>query len=167
MLRVLLVTILAVVSFAPDTFAADKEDAATLDKCLRAWKKNPFRKNPDYRVLKSGVKVLGVGGAVEDNEETKSPQLILVEPSVSVLTKASYKLMNPNGWYCFQSKVDVLAKTSIELHCKANLATSSDAVTILGSNDKSNGVTVLGKTEVKRVGCGDETAAKPKEESED
>ena len=153
MLRFTSFLLLILIGFSMPTLANDQDERETLNQCLKAWKKNPFRQKPDYRVLKSGVKVLGVGGATEDNEETKSPQLILVEPSVSVLTKSTFRLMNPNGWYCLKSKVDVLSKVSIELHCKANLATSGGQATILGSDAKGNGVTVLGKSEVKRVGC--------------
>lgn len=157
-MRLLLILTLTLTAFSLPSFAKDTDETDALDKCLRAWKKNPFRKNPDYRVLKGGVKVLGVGGAVEDNEETKSPQLVLVEPSVSVLTKSTFRLMNPNGWYCLKAKVDVLSKTNIELHCKANLATSGDKTTVLGSNDKSTGTTILGKVEVTRFGCAEDTA---------
>jgi hypothetical protein len=165
LLRCLLMIALTVIAFNTSSFAEEEKqgptDAEVLDKCLRAWKKNPFRQNPDYRKLKAGVKILGVGGAVEDNEITKSPQLILVEPSVSVLTKSTLKLMNPQGWYCLKSKVEVLSATNIELHCQANLATSGGQVTILGSDTRGQGVTVLGKSTITRVGCPEEPAATP------
>jgi hypothetical protein len=62
-------------------------------------------------------------------------------------------LANPNGWYCLKGKVDVMGKTEINLNCKAHLATSTDSVTVAGSDDNDTGVTVLGKSVVNKVGC--------------
>ena len=62
-------------------------------------------------MLGSSVNVLGIGGDVVDDVATPDPQLMLVKPSVNVLTKGRLRLMNPNGWYCFESAVTVLAKS--------------------------------------------------------
>jgi hypothetical protein len=105
-------------------------------------------------VLSPSVKVLGVGAEVTDEIETDQPQLVLVKPSVNVLTKSDFRLMNPNGWHCFASNVTVLAKSEITAHCRAHLASSRDSVAVAGGNKGgSEGVTVLGKAVVKRVGC--------------
>jgi hypothetical protein len=125
--------------------------------CLKAWGDNPFNAaKPVFTTLGTSVKVLGVGDTVEDLAETKAPALVYIKFNVAVLSSATLKLMNPNGWYCLQGKVDVLSKSKIQLQCDAKLATSSDdSVTVLGAQhgEKHVSVTVLGSTSVERVGC--------------
>ena len=91
------------------------------------------------------------------------PELVLVKPNVAVMTKNHLNLLNPNGWYCLKGQVSVLGKSEIHLHCKAKLASNRDGVSVLGATDHDSGVTVLGKSELKRVGCpekeGEKTAA--------
>jgi hypothetical protein len=145
-------------SFLSLAAARDAKAVTELDaikSCLATWGEHPFgTEEPRYKVLSPSVKVLGVGAEVTDETETDQPQLVLVKPSVNVLTKGSFRLMNPNGWYCFASNVTVLAKSEITAHCRAHLASSRDGVTVAGGNKGgSEGVTVLGKAVVKRVGC--------------
>jgi hypothetical protein len=140
--------------FSINAFALSDEQA--IEQCLSNFKKHPFSKvNPDYRVLTSKVKVLGIGPENTDEVTTEKDELILVNTTVNVLSKTTYKLLNPKGWYCFKGKVTVLGSTLIELDCRANLTSSNNDVTVLGSNNDgvSNGVTVLGSTSVKRVNC--------------
>lgn len=133
----------------------------SVGKCISAWHNSPFKSTASpHRVLKPGVKVFGVGNTIEDLAETANPQLILVKPGVNVLGKTTYRLMNPNGWYCFKSNVSVLGKLEIEAHCKAHIATAADGTSVLGADDSQSGVTVLGSIRVKRVGCADH-AGKP------
>lgn len=138
---------------ARDAKAVTEADA--IKSCLAAWGEHPFgtTDEPRYKVLSPSVKVLGVGSEVSDETETDQPQLVLVKPSVNVLTKSDYRLMNPNGWYCFASNVTVLAKSEITAHCRAHLASSRESVAVAGGNKGTEGVTVLGKAVVKRVGC--------------
>lgn len=128
-----------------------------LTRCLRNWGEHPFKtdKQKRYREMEVSVKVLGIGGNVADKAVTDYPQLILIKPTIKVLSKQTITLMNPNGWYCFKSNVTVLGKGIIEAHCKAKLAESSKGVAVMGKNDESGkgGVTVLGKSVIKRVGC--------------
>jgi len=71
-----------------------------------------------------------------------------------VLGAQTLSLLNPNGWYCLESSVAVLSKSTIRLGCQARLAAvGGSGVTVLGSSDENQGVTVLGKTTVERVGC--------------
>ena len=122
---------------------------------MKKWSNHPFKgENPSYKELGGGVKVLGIGKSVVDAEVTSAPRLVLVNPAVSVLTKNTYRLLNPNGWYCLKDNVTVLGKSVIEAHCQARLTASSKAVTVLGSSRQgAEGVTVLGKAVVTRVGC--------------
>ena len=132
---------------------AGASDSDDIQSCLHNWGKTPFTKDSEYRTISSTVRVMGIGDALSDTKETAKPELILLKPAVSVMSKSIVKLLNPNGWYCIKGKVDVLGKTEIELHCKAHMASSKDGATVMGSNNDKNGVTVLGKSTVNRVSC--------------
>lgn len=125
-----------------------------VNACLKAWGKHPFGNNPSFRTLKANVKVLGIGGKVEDTAATEKPELVLVQHSVSVLSKQRFELLNPNGWYCLKGPVTVLGKSVINLHCKAHMANSDEGVAVAASNDDTGGTAVGGKIAVNRVGCG-------------
>jgi hypothetical protein len=156
--RVLTILILALYS---PTYAEERErrtEADVIRSCLVTWPDHPFGNDgpPRYRVLGSSINVLGLGGDVVDDVATSAPQLVLVKPVVNVLTKGRFRLMNPNGWYCFESAVTVLAKSEIVAHCNAQLTSSVQGVAVAGGNAGTDAVTVLGKAVVKRVGCAGE-----------
>jgi hypothetical protein len=153
----MLVVGLHALAFADDREPHHRTEAEVIRSCLGTWPDNPFRGDeaPRYKVLGSSVNVLGIGGDVVDDVATPDPQLVLVKPSVNVLTKGRFRLMNPNGWYCFESAVTVLAKSEIVAQCTAHLTSSIDGVAVAGGNSGTDGVTVLGKAVVKRVGCED------------
>lgn len=132
-----------------------RTEADVIRACLANWSDHPFRGEdlPRYRTLGSSVSVFGIGGDVVDDVVTPDPQLVLVKPSVNVMTKGRFRLLNPNGWYCFESAVTVLAKSEIVAHCRAHLTSSVQSATVAGSNAGAEGVTVLGKAVVQRVGC--------------
>lgn len=126
-----------------------------LQRCLEGWPDNPFEKQKDlqFRVLSSSVTVFGIGASLRDDVETAYPQLVFVRPAVNVLGGQTLELLNPEGWYCLESSVAVLSKSTIRLACKARIASAEGGVTVLGANDSDQGVTVLGKTAIERVGC--------------
>jgi hypothetical protein len=139
---------------ALQSIAASATDMDEIQQCLRSWGTHPFAKeNPEYRTISSKVKVMGIGNEMTDTKNTTKPELVLLKPSVNVMSKSVVSLLNPNGWYCVKGKVDVLGKTEINLHCKAHMTSSNDGATVLGSNEAETGVTVLGKSIVNRVGC--------------
>lgn len=140
-------------AFAVEREAREQSEADVVAACLKTWGEHPFQDPPRFLVLGSSVKVFGIGGDVTDEHTTLEPQLVLVKPAVNVLGKARFRLMNPNGWYCFESAVTVLAKSEIIVACGAHLASSADGVAVAGGNVGADGVTVLGKAVVKRVGC--------------
>ena len=156
-LRLVLVLGLSLCSFslAADREARDDSEINAIRGCLAAWGEHPFNSADEqpFRAISPSVKVLGVGQDVTDETVTDQPQLVLVKPSVNVLTKSNFRLMNPNGWYCFAANVTVLAKSEITAHCRAHLASSRDGLTVAGGNKGTEGVTVLGKAVVRRVGC--------------
>lgn len=134
-----------------------------VDACIEQWgKASPFKKGakPD-QVVGTSVKVLGIGkDNYEDHTETKGPRLVVIKPSVNVLGKTVFRLMNPNGWYCFKSNTSVLGKIQIEAACTAKIASSKDSgANVLGSDESEQGVTVLGTLRITRPGCEGREAA--------
>lgn len=128
-----------------------------VDACLTAWKNAPFKKGTEpHHVVGSQVKVFGIGKKDFEDSPTDKPRLILIKPSVNVLGKTSFRLMNPNGWYCFRANVSVLGKMNIQAVCGAKLASSKeDGTSVLGSDESDKGVAVLGSLRVTRIGdCG-------------
>jgi hypothetical protein len=169
-------TLLAIglfVSFSGSVFASDQDpgDIAAVKACLKNFGKHPFHGDkPKFRTMAAKVRVFGIGGSSHDETATDKPELVLVKPNVAVLSKNDLNLLNPNGWYCLKGQVSVLGTSEIHLHCKAKLAASKDAVTVMGGNDHETGVTVLGTTKVTRVDCPEEKSAPkatdaPKEEA--
>jgi hypothetical protein len=151
----ILVLVLCTPAFADEPEPRQRTEAEVIRACLANWPDHPFGTDdpPRHRVLGSSVKVLGIGADVVDDVATPDPQLVLVKPTVNVLTKARFRLTNPNGWYCFEQAVTVLAKSEITAHCKAHLTSSVQGVAVAGGNTGTDGVTVLGKAVVQRVGC--------------
>ena len=147
-----IILIISIFALTP-LFASNLDDVKV---CLENWKENPFsRDNPKFRVVAANVRVMGIGAEMADQTPTSKPELVLIKPNVSVMSKSVMRLLNPNGWYCLKGKVDVMAKTEIELHCKAHLTASNSGATVMGSDANETGVTVLGKTVVQRVDCKD------------
>ena len=143
--------LISLFALSTQAFGATETDTEVVKACLDNWKTHPFPKNnPDFRVISPKVKVMGIGGRMAEEKETSSPELVLIKSNVNVMSKNIIKLANPNGWYCLQNKVDVMAKTEIELNCNAHLTSSNTEATILKQDDDETGVTVLGKTVVKR-----------------
>ncbi len=131
-------------------------DYAKVAACLQSWTGQGLSAADadQYRLVDSSVRVMGFGSSeVTDDVSTSYPQVILVRPNVSVMTKTSWKLLNPNGWYCFDTSVAVMAKDEIELGCGAHLADGHSAVSVVGASDRSGGVTVLGEMKVMRDLC--------------
>jgi len=130
-----------------------KEVDSSIASCLKAWGKHPFGANPTYKTLATSVKVFGIGQDTADSQQTNAPSLVLVNPGVNVMGGSTVELLNPNGWYCFRSNVNVMGGLRIRAHCKAHLASARDGVTVIGSNQSDKSVTVMGKTQVELVGC--------------
>ncbi|MFO1263501.1 MAG: hypothetical protein U1E84_09230 [Rhodoferax sp.] len=131
---------------------ADDSDSG-INSCLKAWGKHPFGKNPSYKTLSTSVKVFGIGKDTSDSEETSTPSLVMVNPGVNVAGGKTVKVLNPNGWYCFRTTVSVMGGMTIQAHCKAHLATTSGEVMGTAKDAEGKGVTVLGSTQVERIGC--------------
>ena len=103
--------------------------------------------------MATSVKVLGFGKQSADTQRTEAPALMLVNPGVNVMGDTTVELLNPNGWYCFRSKVNVMGTLNIRADCRAHLASAHDGTTVLGSDQTGKSVTVLGRTHVELVGC--------------
>ncbi|TNF58210.1 MAG: hypothetical protein EP308_00890 [Burkholderiales bacterium] len=134
--------------------AQSEEPNSSIAACLKAWGKHPFGSNPAYRTLSTSVKVFGIGQDTVDKQVTAQPALVLINPGVNVMGGSAIELLNPRGWYCMRTTVNVMGGMEIRVHCDARLALTSDGTTVLGNNPENKGVTVMGSTRVERVGCG-------------
>ena len=147
-----LIGLLLSASLGVSALAAETDDSP-VNSCLTAWGKHPFGKNPAYKTLSTSVKVFGIGPDTADTEVTQTPALVLVNPGVNVAGGSVVQVLNPNGWYCFRTTVSVMGGLTIKAHCKAHLATTAGDVLAGADAADGKGVTVLGKTQVERVGC--------------
>jgi len=130
----------------------DSKNWPTLLKCLGSWPKHPFdTKSVKFRVIESNVKVFGIGGNTSDEVSTGYPQLILVRPAVSVMSKATYDLKNPNGWYCLKGQTNVMSKAVFNVDCKTHITSSESGSTVMGASTGTSGTTVMGKTVLNRA----------------
>ena len=133
------------------TVASANLDAVRV--CLASWPDHPFdANNPTFRSVSGKFKIFGIGEDINESTPTDKPELVLIHPNVSVMTGSTMTLMNPNGWYCLISKVNVMASSTINLHCKAHLASSKEGTTVLGGGD-DKGVTVMGSATINTLGC--------------
>lgn len=139
-------------SLAPGHAMANENDGY-IGSCLNAWGQHPFGHHPRYKVLSSSVKVFGIGQNIDDLTPTRKPELVLVDTGVNIMGGSTMQLLNPNGWYCFISNVNVMGGLTIRTHCKAHLASASNGLTVLGGDPSNKSVTVLGATNVEVVGC--------------
>ena len=133
--------------------ASAEEPDSSIASCLQAWGEHPFGTSPKYQTMGTSVKVFGIGKQSADTQRTETPSLVLVNPGVNVMGDTTVELLNPNGWYCFRSKVNVMGNLNIRADCKAHLASAHDGVAVLGSDRNDKSVTVLGNTHVELVGC--------------
>ena len=150
LLATLLITLSALV--VAEAASAEEPDSS-IASCLRAWGDHPFGASPTYKTMATSVKVLGFGKQSADTQRTDVPALMLVNPGVNVMGDTTVELLNPNGWYCFRSKVNVMGILNIRADCRAHLASAHDGTTVLGSDQTGKSVTVLGRTHVELVGC--------------
>lgn len=153
--NVLIAAVVVTASLLGNAVQAQEIDGS-IAACLKAWGKHPFGARPTYKTLSTSVKVFGIGSNTADTEATSSPALVLINPGVNVMGGSTIELLNPNGWYCLRSNVNVMGGMTIRAHCKAQLASSSEGgsgTTVMGNNKDQKGVTVMGSTQVERVGC--------------
>jgi hypothetical protein len=132
-------------------FAAAESGA--MASCLKSWGTHPFGNDPKYKTMSTSVKVFGIGKDTVDADVTAAPALVMINPGVNVMGGTTVSLLNPNGWYCFRSNVNVMGGLTIKAHCDAHLASATEGATVLGSNSEQKGVTVMGSSKVERVGC--------------
>lgn len=145
-----LLFVLLCLLISPTVASANLE---ALRGCFASWPDHPFdASNPTYRSVSGKFKIFGIGENINESTPTEQPELVLIQSNISVMTGSGMTLMNPNGWYCLTSKVNVMASSHINLHCKAKLASSKAGTTVLGGGD-DKGVTVLGISEIHQTGC--------------
>lgn len=141
------------------TRTLDPAELAVVNRCLTAWGDHPFAdpSTEEVRIISTNVRVMGFGGSEPvDALATDEPQLVLLQPTISALTRTTYRFENPNGWYCINSSTTVLGQNRIHLACGSQLASSRDGVAVLGEDEtssKAGGVVVLSEIEVYQESC--------------
>jgi hypothetical protein len=141
--------------FVPTLVSAQEIDSS-IAACLKAWGDHPFGKNPKFKTLGTTVKMFGIGkSAGDDIERTGSPSLVLVNPIFNLMGASTIELLNPNGWYCLRTTVNLLGVVNVRAHCKAQLAASSGGISVRGDNTENRaikdlGVTVMGTFSIER-----------------
>ena len=138
----------------PMAVSAQEVDSS-IAACLKAWGNHPFGRTPQFKTFDTSVQVFGIGKKTADIEPTSSPALVLINPSFNLMGGSTIELLNPNGWYCLRTMVSIIGEVSIRAHCKAQLALTTDATTVLGNNSENRGikdksVTVMGAISVER-----------------
>ncbi len=131
---------------------ARADDVEEIKTCLAHWGKSPFKVDSPFRVVTTRVKVMGIGGDVDESTKTDKPELVLIRPAVAVMSKSILNLRNPNGWYCIKGEVAVMGKMEINLDCHAHFTSSKSGATVMGSDDNQVGTTVMGSSNLNRVG---------------
>ena len=123
----------------------------------------PLPQNPTWTELKGGVTVLGWGGSANLNDRvntTPNRSIVLIKPSVSVLSSQTWNLLNPMGLYCIKSGTKVLSKVTVNLAAGASLVESRANVSVLSQNPSGlAGVNVLSDIKVNTVGSAPAAAA--------
>lgn len=120
----------------------DEQDQQTLRKCMEKWDSLPFDQRIQVRKIYASVTVGGVGNAINDTRRTSEPELVLIYAGVNVLGSVTYKLLNPNGFYCMKVNVNVLTSLNLDLHCNARLADSMVDVNVGSEADQTASVGV-------------------------
>jgi hypothetical protein len=147
------IAILALLFLSPVASVNASEDDDSVQMCLKAWGKHPFGSNPSYKTLTSNVKVFGIGQNIEDVTDTETNELVLVDTGVNVLGSATMRLLNPKGWYCFKSNINVMGGLTIQGNCKAHFASATNGMSFLGRDQSNKSTTVLGSTYFEPMGC--------------
>lgn len=129
---------------------ADAANDIKVKNCLQKWGTHPFNQDlPKYRVLESSTTVLGIGsGGVDDHSSTKEPDLVLVKSAPGFLSNIKHRLMNPNGWYCVDSAVNIMGNKSTEIDCRANFAQSQSSFVFKGDGNENLQVSDSGQLDL-------------------
>jgi len=118
-----------------------------LQTCYEQWEGHPFDEpsKQEFTYIEPIIRVMGFGSAEYSDEPTGADTLYLVGMNVNDLTRTTYTLNNPNGWYCFFNNVTVTAKQEVHIVRGAHIADANEHVHVLGRGDPDHsGIIVLG-----------------------
>jgi hypothetical protein len=125
-------------SLQDDWWTRRNPERAAIEKCLAKWGTSPFQANSSYRTVQAAVGWTRGEKIFIDATQTNAPELILVPAIVSVFGTVTYRLQNPNGWYCLSTSVGVRGETRVEIPASAHLA---DSVQVnVGGQDQHPGM---------------------------
>jgi hypothetical protein len=133
-----------------DIAGATADDAKALNSCLNLFKSHPFGdKIANFKKINAAISILGSGTPIDDKEKTDTPVLILISTTINVGGSPTYNMLNPNGYYCMKTSINLLTDLTINVSCSAHLADSSFKFDVLsdvkGTNPAKNGLYVASK----------------------
>ena len=93
---------------------------------------------------------------ITDTEVTDKPSLILIFASINllatdfILPTVTYKLYNPNGWYCIHFSFDIGSHLRVELKKGAHLSESHFDLSVLSNETPiaKDNISILSKSTV-------------------
>lgn len=124
---------------------------ASIEACYAEWGDHPFAdaSTQEFTYIEPIIRVMGFGSAEYSDKATDAPTLYLVGLNINDLTRTTYTLNNPNGWYCFYNNVTVTARQEVHMVDGAHIADAKSHVHVLGSGDRGHGgIVVLGAVRV-------------------
>lgn len=115
----------------------EKEEKA-IANCAKAWggQVPPYSKD-GVRKISALVSVASRGVVLSDQQKTEQPQLTILYSAVTVAGTPEWELLNPNGWYCIVSAVNVGTILTVNIDKDAHLADSAVGVNVASDVDSS------------------------------
>jgi len=114
------------------------EDEHNLKSCENAWGKDaPVRTKENVRVIRSTISVGSLGTEISDSEKTEKPKFVLIYSSITVGGAPEWNLLNPNGYYCIVSSINVGTVLTVNLDKSAHLADAKSSIDV-GSKVEAN-----------------------------
>lgn len=130
----------------------DGADKKAWAACAAIWKSPIPAADAKITVVLLPLSVLG-SRRVSDKSVTDKPSLMLIKSGVSVLNSFELELLNPKGWYCIESGVEVLTGWDIAVAETAHLSDGTTSLSVLSQdvNGKETGISVLSQSRITRV----------------
>ena len=92
-----------------------------IQSCLNQFEHHPFHEEPiNARIIAPTINILNSSGSLSDEVPTDQPELVIISSSLNVFGNSTFKLLNPNAWYCLAANVSIHGVTNIDIHRDAH-----------------------------------------------
>ncbi|RYZ50380.1 MAG: hypothetical protein EOP07_23060 [Proteobacteria bacterium] len=106
-------------------------DELNLKNCESVWGNDaPARTEDNTRVIHSNISVGSLGVGISDLKKTDKPEYVVVYSSIAVGGAPEWKLLNPNGYYCIVSAINVGTSLTVHLDKAAHIADSKASLNV-------------------------------------